>query len=531
MKKHINIQEDARVKLQKGIDTVADIVKTTLGPCGSNVILRKAYNVPTIVNDGVSIAREVILEDPTENAGAELITSAASCTNSEVGDGTTTTCILSQEIIKWGFNLIKAHHVNPILLRESLLKFSRELVIPELEKQVEKVSDLESLQHVATISVGGNETYGKLVGEAVHKVGVEGIVNLENNQFPETTLTMIEGYKLDRGYMTPYAINDTEKYRVCYEDCLVLCCYHKLVEKEDLEPLWQWAYQSGKSILLILEDMDDSLFAALQMNLMKKVFRICPVKSPGFGFNVRDYMEDIAKLTGCQVFAEDTRKLRTFSPEDFGHAAKVVATREYTYIIRDQEFDSEDLGEYVDALRNQLKATENPHLQDSLKERISKLTAGVATISVGAKSESEQVELKLRIEDAINATRAALRGGIVSGGGAAMSHIAWTIEKPTAEQLNTTDSVALRVLAEALKAPEIQLIKNSGCDPKDFLKNQNPENFYWGFDGKEKAYRDLRAQGIIDPALVVKAAIENSISVASTVLTTQATIISEDGAE
>lgn len=533
MAKHICTKSDAQEKLLIGINTVANIVKETLGPCGSNVILKKAYNIPTIVNDGVSIAREIKLEDPTENAGVELLTSAASATNAEVGDGTTTTCILTQDIIKQGFKAIQEDSANPILLREALKTVLDSQVLPLLKKQAETADTLEKLQHVATISVGGNEEIGKLIAEALDKVGAEGIVNLENNSFPETKLEMIDGYKIDRGYMSPYAINNTEKFIVDYENCLVLCCYHRITERSDVESLFQWAYQNGKNILLIVEDMDESIFGGLQVNLMKKVFRICPVKSPGFGFNVRDYMNDIAKLTGCTVYADDTRRMSTFTPDDFGFATKVIANRECTCILTDND-SSEGLDEYVTSLRNQLENTENEHMRDSLKERISKLTVGVATISVGASSQVEQEELKLRIEDAINATRAALKGGIVAGGGAALSHVVSEMRAP--EKQSFEESVAYTILKNALSMPEKQIVLNSGgyqltSENAEQIMNSDIPFYNLGYNGRTRKYEDLKAAGIIDPALVVKSAVENAVSFASIILTTQATIISEDRAE
>lgn len=533
--KHINCKTNAQVKLMQGINTVADIVKETLGPCGSNVILKTPYNVPTIVNDGVSIAREINLEDPTENAGAKLLTAAASATNAEVGDGTTTTCILTQGILQQGFDAILQQNANPILLREALKSVLNTDVLPLLKKQVETANTLEKLQHVATISVGGNEELGKLIAEALDKVGIEGIVNLENNSFPETKLDMIDGYKIDRGYMSPYAINNTEKFIVDYENCLVLCCYHRITERSDVESLFQWAYQNGKNILLIVEDMDESIFGGLQVNLMKKVFRICPVKSPGFGFNVRDYMNDIAKLTGCVVYADDTRRMSTFTPDDFGFATKVIANRECTCILTDKD-SSEGLDEYVTALRNQLENTENEHMRDSLKERISKLTVGVATISVGASSQAEQEELKLRIEDAINATRAALKGGIVAGGGAALSYIADDLSLDENESFSLEEGIARDIFASVLRLPEQQIIKNSGGSPMTItrakeLSAETEKGYDIGYNGRTREYEDLKAAGIIDPALVVKSAVENAVSFASIILTTQATIISEDKAE
>ena len=527
--KYINTGKTAREKLLNGVNTVADIVKSTLGPCGSNVILKKPYNTASVINDGVSIAREIVLEDVTENAGAGLLTAAAAATNASVGDGTTTTCILTQGLIQGGFKAIEEEKINPILLREALKECAEKSIYPLLKKCTKKADTLKKLQHVATISVGGNKELGNLIGDALNKVGAEGIVNIENNSFPETKLEMIEGYKIDRGYMTPYAINNTEKFIVEYENCLVLCCYHRITERADVESLFQWAYNNGKSILLIVESMDESIFGGLQVNLMKKIFRICPVKSPGFGFNVRDYMNDIAKLTGCAVYADDTKRMSKFSPEDFGSAAKVIVNRECTCIITNE--DSDDLDEYVTSLRNQLATTENEHLRDSLKERISKLTVGVATISVGATSQTEQEELKLRVEDAVNATRAALKGGIVAGGGCTLAYISQAIDPNLQHCDYTSDTAhaAYKILARALAMPEEQILMNSGCD----LSSKHPLNHdkVIGFNGKTKRWENLIVSGVIDPALVVRSAIENAVSIASTVLTTQATIISEDKGE
>lgn len=525
--KYVNTKQEATSKLQKGINIVADIVGSTLGPCGSNVILRKPYNIPVIVNDGVSIAREIELQDPTENAGADLLTSAASCTNAAVGDGTTTTCILTQSLVNHGFEAINTNQINPILLREELKHVAEQQIYPELDKIIEKISNHAELEHVATISVGGNEVHGKLVAEALKTVGTEGIINIENNPLPYTCLDMVHGYKIDRGYMTPYAINDTEKFKVDYDNCLVLCCYHKISDLKDVETLMRWSHESGKPVLLIAEDIDESVFAALQINLMRKAFRICPVKSPGFGFNVRDYMNDIAKLTGCTVFAEDTKHLSSFSPDDFGSAKRVIATREYTCILRDPEIEQSELDQYVKSLKNQLDHTENEHMKDSIKERISKLTVGIATMSVGAQTETEQAELKLRIEDAINAARAALRGGIVPGGAATFSALAAALSDTLLMESSQERTVALTILIKTLRMPERILILNSGISLDDQILYGN-RKYNEGYNAKTKQWCVLKDEGIIDPALVIKAAIENSISIASTILTTQATIIAED---
>ena len=526
--KHIEINTDAISKLKTGINKVADIVAGTLGPCGSNVILRKPYNNPMIVNDGVSIAKEITLEDPIENAGAELLTAAAINTNSLVGDGTTTTCILTRGLVNEGFSILeKEPKVNPILLREQLNRITTEDLLPELDSIAEKITTPEQIKHVATISVGGNEKIGELVAEAFNKVGAEGVVHLENNMYPETRLDVVAGYKIDRGYMTPYAINDTEKFVVDYENCLVLCCYHKIRERADVEPLFRWANQNGRPILLILEDIDESLFGGLQVNLMRKNFKICPVKAPGFGFNVRDYMNDISKLTGCIVYADDTKPMSKFSPEDFGSASKVLANRESTCIIRDQEIPTEDLNSYIESLKNQLKNTENGHLRDSLKERISKLNAGVATIFVGATSETEQTELRLRIEDAINATRAALKEGIVPGAGATFAYLAskMVLSEGT-EPTSIEEYKALEILNKVLKQIEIQVCENSGMNV--VFPTVQDRNWSEGVDGKTKCWCNLKESGIVDPVLVLKSAIKNSVSIASTILTTNATIIADD---
>lgn len=525
--KYININKEASDKLLKGVNTVANIVGATLGPCGSNVILRKPYNTPVIINDGVSIAREIVLEDPTENAGAELLTAAASNTNALVGDGTTTTCILTQSLLNQGFKAIE-DGCNPIRLRERLKTVLQSNVLPTLNAFVEKANSDRKLKHVATISVGGNEEYGSLVASAFKKVGKDGVINIENNLYPKTELSVIEGYKIDRGYMTPYAINNTQKFIVDYEDCLVLCCYHKIRERKDVESLFRWAAESGKSILLIVEDIDESIFGGIQVNLMKRIFKICPVKSPGFGFNVRDYMNDIAKLTGCIVYADDTKRMSDFDTSDFGFAQRVIANREYTCIIKDPDLDSKELSEYVTSLKNQLENTENAHLRDSLKERISKLTVGVATISVGASTETEREELKLRIEDAVNATRAAIKGGVVPGAGSTFTALAETLEFGTESQefADKEYREAFNMLINVFREIEKTLLRNSGIVPEEHPDRANDE----GYNCKTKSWCNLIEEGIIDPALVVKSAIENSVSIASTLLTTHATIISEDKA-
>lgn len=526
--KHIYTKEEAQNKLLNGINTVADIVKTTLGPCGSNVLLKKTLNVPVIVNDGVSIAREIQLEDPTENAGATFLTEAAAATNAEVGDGTTTTCILTQSLVASGFKEI-SKGVNPILLREELQNVLNEEVLPNLKMKTESSRSLNKLKHVATISVGGNKKYGSMIGKALSHVGPDGIVNLENSQWPTTTLDFTDGYRIERGYMTPYAVNNLEKFNVSYEDCLVLCCYHRITSISDLEPLLNWAAKSKKSILLILESIDENAFSLLTINLMRKIVNICPVKSPGFGFNVRDYMNDISKMTGCMVYAEDTKHIKNFQDLDFGIAEKVLATREYTNIIKSSRIDSSEFEEYVRQLGAQLQATENSHLKESLKERIAKLKSGVSIISVGAQSEPEQTELKLRLEDAINATRAAYKGGIVPGGGAALADIANTMEQ--SDSSSELNAVARKIMIKALKEPEKQLILNSGGSKEDIkeLQSSKVRISIAGYNGKTKSIcNDMRKAGIIDPSLVVKAAICNAVSVASTILTTQATIVSED---
>ena len=517
--KYIYQDKEARDKLLKGIDTVADIVKATLGPCGSNVVIRKPYNNPVIMNDGVSIAREVSLEDETENAGATLLTEAASATNTVVGDGTTTTCILTQGFIKEGFKLIDKGH-NPIELREKLKCKSKDIV-NLLKNQSSACKALDKLTSVATISIGGNRKHGKLVAQALKHVGVDGAVDLQDSRLPETVLKISEGYKLDRGYMSPYFINDLTKFRVYHEDALILCVHTPIKDVSEIRGILEFAHRTQKPVVLIVNEINESVFNVAQVNVMKKICNLCLIKSPGFGFNIRDYMNDLAVLTGCTVVADDTIKLADVSEKDFGLAQKLIATREHTTIVGDPAY-SGDMNGYIEALKNQLEATENQFLVDSLKERISKLSAGVAVIEVGATTDTEQQELKLRFEDAINATRAAMKGGTVAGGGAALAVIASYLD----DMKNESDPV-LKMCKKVLRLPEEQICINSAISDsaKHDHRYNNPD---YGYNGVTKQFENLRKAGVLDPTMVVQSAVENAISVASTVLTTHATIVSTD---
>lgn len=523
MSKFIAQNDVVRKKILAGIDTVANIVKETLGPCGSNVILKSKLGNPLIVNDGVSIAKQITLEDPIENAGALLLTEAAIGTNNEVGDGTTTTCILTQALVHKGFEYIEKGE-NPIKLREELMA-ELPKIVKEIKKQSSNISAYNKLKQVATISVGGNKKYGEMVAKALGTVGVDGAVDLELSRLPETTLNIVDGYKLDRGYMSPYFINDLQKFRVFYEDCCIACSYGKIKTIEELKPLLNYAATTQKPIVLIVDEIDETVFNIVELNAMKKIFNLCIIKSPGFGFNVRDYIEDIATLTGAQLFAQNTLSIKNFEESHLGYSPKVIATADSTVILGDSSPEtSSKITERIQALKNQLNTVENEHMRESIIHRISKLSTGVASIKVGATSDTEANELKLRLEDAVNATRAALRGGVVTGAGVALHHVANTLYEcaPT--------SAAYGCLQEALRAPSFQIYHNSGGeeDPKNsnVPKNVEPKNF--GFNGRTKTWADLRKAGVLDPTEVVIAAITNALSIASTVLTTHAAIVSTD---
>lgn len=525
--KFIHQDKDARAKLLKGINTVADIVKATLGPCGSNVVIKKPYTTPTIMNDGVSIAREITLQDETENAGASLLTEAAAATNTNVGDGTTTTCILTQGFIQEGFKLIE-DGFNPIELREEL-KNQTDTIIKFLQQQSSQCKSLSKLTSVATISIGGDKKYGKLVAEALKHVGVDGAVDLQDSRLPETTLKISDGYKLDRGYMSPYFINDLEKFRVYYEDVLILCVHTPIKDVNDIKGILEFSHRTQKPVVLIVNEINESIFNLVQVNVMKKICNICLIKSPGFGFNVRDYMNDLAVLTGCTVIADETIKLSDVSESDFGVAKKLIANREHTTIVGDSAHCG-DMNGYIKSLKVQLDAAENKYIIDSLKERISKLASGVAVIEVGAKTDTEQQELKLRFEDAINATRAAMMGGTVAGGGSALANVAsrYDYDLDRIDHKSKLQRAVFKMCAKVLMLPENQICINSAIDKHEKeARYLEPD---YGYNGVSRQYENLREAGILDPTMVVQAAVENAISVASTVLTTHATIISSDQA-
>ena len=521
MAKEILYGMDARSALLRGVDKLADTVKITLGPKGRNVVLDKKFGAPLITNDGVTIAKEIELEDAAENMGAQLVREVATKTNDAAGDGTTTATLLAQALIHEGMKNVTAG-ANPMVLRKGIFK-ATEAAVAELAKQSKKVSGSEDIARVGAVSAGDAEI-GRLIADAMDKVTADGVITVEESRSAETFSEVVEGMQFDRGYLSPYMVTDTEKMEATLDDCLILITDKKISNIQDLLPILEQVLQSGKKLLVVAEDVEGEALTTLVLNKLRGTFTVVAVKAPGFGDRRKEMLRDIATLTGGEVITEELGlDLKDTSIAQLGRARQVKVTKENTIIV-DGAGDKNAIADRVAQIRSAIEVTTSEFDKEKLLERLAKLAGGVAVIKVGAATEVEMKEKKLRIEDALNATKAAVEEGIVAGGGTALINVIGAVEAVIAE-LEGDEKTGAMIVAKALTAPMKQIADNAGLDGAVIIyKIRESGKIGYGFDAYNETFCDMVEAGIVDPAKVTRCALQNAASIASTVLTTEAVV-------
>ena len=525
MAKRIVFEEEARKALLKGIDAVADAVKVTLGPKGRNVILQKKFGAPQIVNDGVTIAKEIELQDGLENAGAQLLKEVSSKTNDVAGDGTTTASVLAQAIVREGLKNLTAG-ANPMSMKRGIDK-AVEVSISKIKDLSRPVNTKEEIAQVAGISAGNNSEIGELIAEAMSKVGNDGVITVEESKSFGTNLKVVEGMQFDKGYISPYFVTDPERMEAVLEDAYVLCVNKKINLIADLVPVLEQVARDGRSLLLIAEDIEGEALATLVVNTMRKVLRAVAVKAPGFGDRRKAMLEDIAILTGGQMFTEELGiKLENITTDMMGLAKRVTVTKDETTIVVGDE-TRQAVQERVALIKKQIELSDSEYDKEKLNERVAKLSGGVAVIEVGAATEIELKERKLRIEDALNATRAANEEGIVPGGGVALVRVQQALESKLETMTFDSDDEksGYKILMAALDVPLKAIANNAGAKGDVVVDMVKSEKDAFGYDALLERYTDMFAAGIVDPAKVTRSALENAASVGSMLLTTQAAVV------
>ena len=521
MAKDIFYGEDARRKLQAGVDKLANTVKITLGPKGRNVLINKAYGSPLITNDGVTIAREIELEDGTENMGAQLVKEVATKTNDVAGDGTTTATLLAQIIIKEGFKNVAAG-ANPMVLKKGI-EGAVEAAVEEVRKASKPIETKESIAQVASVSAGDTQI-GELIAEAMEKVGRDGVITVEESKSLGTNLDVVEGMQFDRGYLSAYMVNDTDKMEATLENPAILLTDKKISNIQELLPLLEQVVKTGRKLLIIAEDVEGEALATLVINKLKGVLDVVAVKAPGFGDRRKAMMEDIAILTGGTVISEEVGyDLKEATLDLLGTATTVKVTKDNTTIVGGGG-DKAEVAARIGVIRNQIEETDSDYDKEKLQERLAKLAGGVAVIKVGAATETELKERKLRIEDALNATKAAVEEGIVSGGGVALADAIPAV-KAYAETLEGDAKTGAKIIVRALEEPVRQIAENAGFEGSvviDAVKNAEPGV---GFNAATEEYVDMIGAGIVDPAKVTRSALQNAASASALLLTTEAGIV------
>ncbi|OGI16794.1 MAG: chaperonin GroL [Candidatus Melainabacteria bacterium RIFOXYA2_FULL_32_9] len=522
MAKRIAFNEEARRALEKGIDAVADAVKVTLGPKGRNVVLEKKFGAPQIVNDGVTIAKEIELADHLENVGAQLVKEVSSKTNDVAGDGTTTAAVLAQSIVKEGLKNVAAG-ANPMDIKRGIDK-AVDVIVEEIKKNAKQIESKESIAQVATISAGNDKEIGNLIADAMDRVGKDGVITVEESKTIGTELKVVEGMQFDKGYISPYFVTDPERMESVLEDVFVLCVNKKINLVADLVPVLEQVAREGRGILIIAEDVEGEALATLVVNTMRKVLRAVAVKAPGFGDRRKAMLEDIAILTGGQLFTEELGiKLENVTIQMMGKARRVTVSKDKTTVVVGEE-TKKTVEERVKLIKRQIEESESDYDKEKLQERLAKLAGGVAVIEVGAATETELKDRKLRIEDALNATRAAIEEGIVPGGGVTLIKVSNVLATRLGE-FQGDQRTGAEILLRALDAPLRQIANNAGARGEVVVEKvrELPENH--GFDAQDNQYVDMIKAGIVDPAKVTRTALENAASIAAMLLTTEAAIV------
>lgn len=521
MGKIIKFNEDARKALEVGVDTLADAVKITLGPKGRNVVLDRGFGAPMITNDGVTIAKEIELKDPIENLGAQIVKEVATKSNDVAGDGTTTATVLAQALIKEGLKMV-ASGANPVFIRRGMELASKK-VIEELTKRAKKVESNDEIAQVGAISAGDTEI-GQLIAQAMEKVGESGVITVEEARSLDTTLDVVEGMQFDNGYLSPYMVSDSERMVVEMDNPFILITDKKISNMKELLPVLEKTVETGRPMLIIAEDVEGEALATLVVNKLRGTLNVAAVKAPAFGDRRKAMLQDIAILTGGEVISEEKGiKLETADINFLGQAKKVRITKDNTVIV-DGLGEKDAIQARIGQIKNSIAETTSDYDREKLQERLAKLSGGVAVIKVGAATETEMKERKLRIEDALNATKAAVEEGIVPGGGTILIQIAKAIED---FKLEGEEGLGVEIVKRALSAPLRQIVINAGIDAGVVIeKVKNSENGI-GFDAAKEEYVDMVKAGIIDPAKVTRSAIQNAVSVSSVLLTTEVAVGNE----
>jgi len=522
MAKHIVYNENARRALEKGIDILAEAVAVTLGPKGRNVVLEKKYGAPQIINDGVTIAKEIELEDHIENTGVSLIRQAAAKTNDAAGDGTTTATVLAHAMVKEGLRNVAAG-ANPIAVKRGIDKATNYL-LDRIAEHAKPVNDSKAIAQVAAISAGNDEEVGKMIAEAMDKVGKEGVISLEEGKSMTTELEVTEGMRFDKGYISPYFATDPERMETSLEEPYILLTDKKITLVQDLVPVLEQVARGGKPLLIIAEDIEKEALATLVVNKLRGVLNVAAVKAPGFGDRRKAMLEDMAILTGGQVISEDTGlKLENVKLEMLGKARRVTITREHTTIVA--EGNEKAVKARCEQIRRQMEETDSSYDREKLQERLAKLAGGVAVVKVGAATETEMKDRKLRLEDAINATKAAVEEGIVPGGGTTLVHLAPQLENWAADNLHGEELIGAMIVTRALYAPLMRIAENAGHNGAIIAERVKEKEFNVGYDAASDRFVDMFGAGIVDPAKVTRSALQNAASIAGMVLTTECIVV------
>ena len=520
MAKIVKYSKDARDSVLKGVDTLADAVRITLGPKGRNVVLDKGYGSPMIVNDGVTIAKEIELEDTFENMGAKMIYEVANHTNDSAGDGTTTATLLAQAMIHSGLDAVEKG-ANPVMLREGI-EIASKKVADKLLDSARKIDSSAEIANVAAISSGSQEI-GNIVSEAMDKVGKNGVINVDESKGFDTSLEVTEGLKYDKGYISPYMVSDREKMNVEMENPAILVTDQKITTIQEVLPLLEQIVQANKPLLIIADDLENEVVSTLIVNKLRGTFNVVATKAPGFGDNQKANLQDIAILTGAKFVSKDLgMQLKDLAMKDLGSAKKVIVEKDSTTII-DGAGSKKALKERIAEISNAIEHTTSTYDKDKLKERLAKLSDGVAVIKVGATTETELKEKKLRIEDALNATRAAIEEGIVSGGGCALMSIYKDLKGKVTSDVDDVQK-GINIVFDALSQPLYQIAENAGHDGKAIVDTQLTQKANIGFDAKNGQWVDMFKTGIVDPCKVTRSALLNAASIAGLLITTEAAV-------
>ena len=522
MAKQLQFDESARRALLKGVDKMSSAVKVTLGPKGRNVVLDKKFGAPTVTNDGVTIAKEIELEDPFENMGAQLLKEVATKTNDIAGDGTTTATVLAYSMIKEGLKSVAAG-INPMEIKRGIAK-AVEVAVGDIKKSAKEIKEKEEIAQVAAISANNDMEIGNLIADAMEKVGKDGVITVEESKSMETHLEVVEGMQFDRGYLSPYFVTNRENMTTVLEDPYILIHDKKVSSMKDLLPILEKIAQAGKPMLLIAEDVEGEALATLVVNNLRGTLNACAVKAPGFGDRRKAMLEDIAVLTGGQVVSEELGlKLENTDMSQLGRAKTVKVDKENTTVIEGAG-KAKDIKDRIGQIKVQIEETTSDYDREKLQERLAKLAGGVAVINVGAATEVELKEKKHRVEDALSATRAAIEEGIIAGGGVTLVQSVKALDAFDVKGLTQDEFVGYKIVKRSLEEPMRQIVENAGLDGAVVVERAKKEKKGTGFDAAKMEWSDMFAHGIIDPAKVTRSALQNAASIAGLLLTTEATV-------